>query len=115
MKQLISNKTHFPQFDKILVISLLQRCIVGVTNDNSARRLTYLQYKSFETLRGKEKLLIMSKFSLSHSVSYTFGKNSAIFLKFKIVACGLTLEVFHFGSTSTWHFPLPPVTSPFPA
>ena len=39
MKQLNSNKTHFPRFDKILVIMPLQRCMVWVTNDNSAQKL----------------------------------------------------------------------------
>ena len=39
MKQLNSNKRRFPRFDKILVISPLQRCMVRVMNDNSAQRL----------------------------------------------------------------------------
>ena len=42
-----------------------------------------------ETLWEKEKLLIMSNFSFSHSVFYWFGEVSAIFIKFKIVSCKL--------------------------
>ena len=45
-----------------------------------------VQYKSFENTVGN--------FFFSHSVSYPFGKLSAIFIKFKIVIC----KVFQFGS-----------------
>ena len=45
-----------------------------------------------KTLRQKEKFLIMSKFSLSHSVFYLFREFCAIFIKFKIVVCKLNLE-----------------------
>ena len=41
----------------------------------------------------KEKLLITSNFSFSHSVFYLFGELSAIFVKFEIVVC----KLFHFG------------------
>ena len=41
----------------------------------------------------KEKLLITSNFSFSHSVFYLFGKLSAIFIRFKIVVC----KLFQFG------------------
>ena len=40
-----------------------------------------------------EKLLVMSNFSISHSVFYWFGKISAIFIMFKIVVC----KHFEFG------------------
>ena len=46
-----------------------------------------------KTLREKEKLLITSNFSFSHSVFYPFGKLSAIFIKLKIVVC----KPFEFG------------------
>ena len=46
-----------------------------------------------KTLWKKEKLLIMSKFSITHSVFYPFRELSAIFIKFKIVVCRL----FQFG------------------
>ena len=41
----------------------------------------------------KEKLLITSNFSFSHSVFYPFGELSNIFIKFKIVVC----KLFQFG------------------
>ena len=41
----------------------------------------------------KEKLLVTSNFSFSHSVFYPFRENSGIFVKFKIVVCRL----FQFG------------------
>ena len=40
-----------------------------------------------KTLREKEKSLVTSNFSFSHSVFYPFGKFSAIFIKLKIVVC----------------------------
>ena len=42
-----------------------------------------------KTLWEKEKLLVMSNFSFSHSVFYLFRELSAIFIKFKIVVCNL--------------------------
>ena len=41
----------------------------------------------------KEKLLVTSNFSFSHSVFFPFWKLSAIFIKFKIVVC----KLFQFG------------------
>ena len=38
-----------------------------------------------KTLREKEKLLVTSNFSFSHSVFYPIGQLTTIFLKFKIV------------------------------
>ena len=46
-----------------------------------------------KTLREKEKLLVTSNFSFSHSVFYQFRELSAIFIKFRIVVCRL----FQFG------------------
>ena len=40
-----------------------------------------------KTLWEKEKLLVTSNFSFSHSVFYSSGKLSAIFIKLKIVVC----------------------------
>ena len=42
----------------------------------------------------KEKLLVTSNFSFSHSVFYMFGELSAIFVKFEIVVC----KFFQFGT-----------------
>ena len=41
----------------------------------------------FKTLWEKEKLLVMSNFSFSHSVFYHLGSLSIIFIKFEIVVC----------------------------
>ena len=46
-----------------------------------------------KTLWEKEKLLITSNFSFSHSVFYPFGELPSIFIKFKIVVC----KLFQFG------------------
>ena len=46
-----------------------------------------------KTLWEKEKLLVMSNFSFSHSIFYSFGELSAIFIKFEIVVC----KLFHLG------------------
>ena len=55
---------------------------------------TCLQYKSFENTAGeKEKLLITSNFSFSHSVFYPFWELFAIFIKFEIIVC----KLFQFG------------------
>ena len=42
-----------------------------------------------KTLWEKEKLLVTSTFSFSHSVFYPFGQLSAIIIKLKIVVCKL--------------------------
>ena len=47
-----------------------------------------------KTLWEKEKLLIPSNFSFSHSVFYPFGKLPAIFIEFEIIVC----KLFQFGS-----------------
>ena len=46
-----------------------------------------------KTLWEKEKLLVTNNFSFSHSVFYTFGKLSAIFINFEIVV----YKFFQFG------------------
>ena len=46
-----------------------------------------------KTLWEKEKLLVTSNFSFSHSVFYPFGELSTIFIKFEIVIC----KLFQFG------------------
>ena len=46
-----------------------------------------------KTLWEKEKLLVTSNFSFSHSVFYLFGQLSFIFFKFQIVVC----KLFQFG------------------
>ena len=47
-----------------------------------------------KTLWEKEKLLVRSNFSFSHSVFYPFGELSSNTIKFKIIVC----KLFQFGS-----------------
>ena len=62
---------------------------------------TCLQYKSLEITvgkgdiarYGKEKLLVTSNISFSHSLFYPFGDLSAFFIKLKIFVC----KLFQFG------------------
>ena len=50
-----------------------------------------------KTLWEKEKLLVTSNFSFSHSVFYPFGELFAIFIKCEIAVC----KLFHFGRVLT--------------
>ena len=60
---------------------------------NKPRFLRVCRTKVLKTLWGKEKLLVTSNFSFSHSVFYPIRELSAIYIKFKIVVCLL----FQFG------------------
>ena len=53
-----------------------------------------LQYKSFWKHWEKEKLLVTSNFSFSHSVFYLSGELPDVFINFKIVDC----KFFELGS-----------------
>ena len=53
-----------------------------------------------KTLWEKEKLLVTSNFSFSHSVFYTFWELSAIFIKLKIFIC----KLFQFGRVQNMSF-----------
>ena len=53
-----------------------------------------------KTLWEKEKLLVTSNFSFSHSVFYQFGELSAIFIKLVIVIC----ELFQFRRVENLSF-----------
>ena len=46
-----------------------------------------------KTLWEKEKLLVTSNFSFSHSAFYPVGKLSTIFIEFEIVVCNL-IQIF---------------------
>ena len=56
---------------------------------NKPRFSRVCNYSLWKTPREKEKLLVRSNFSFSHSVFYPFGELSAIFIKLKIVVCKL--------------------------
>ena len=51
--------------------------------------LRFCSTSLLKTLWEKEKLLVTSNFSISHSFFYPLGKFSAIFIKFEIVVCKL--------------------------
>ena len=53
-----------------------------------------------KTLWEKEKLLVMSNFSFSHTVFYPFGGLSTIFIKYDIVVC----KLFQFGRVEKLSF-----------
>ena len=53
-----------------------------------------------KTLWEKEKLLVTSNFSFSHSVFYPLGELCAIFIKFEIVVC----KYFQFGRVQNCRF-----------
>ena len=53
-----------------------------------------------KTLWEKEKLLVTSNFSFSHSVFYPFRELFTIFINFKIVIC----KLFHFGRVQNLSF-----------
>ena len=51
--------------------------------------LRFCSKSPLKTLWEKEKLLVTSNFSFSHSVVYLLGELPAIFIKFEIVVCRL--------------------------
>ena len=65
-----------------------QDCVVK-GNPNKPWFLRVCYTSLLKTLWEKEKLLVMSNFSFSHSVFYPFGELSAILVKFIIVVYNL--------------------------
>ena len=89
MKQLNRKKTRFCRFDKILVIDPLQRCMVRVTNDNSAGRLSKYMYKvACAVPRKTEKHLMTGKHRKTPETAEKRRKTQTFHTKLKI----LTLE-----------------------
>ena len=78
----------FPQFFQ-------KACFSGVFNPlpNKPWFLRVWRASLLKTLREKEKLLVTSNFSFSHSVFYPFWELSVTFMKFEIVVC----KLFQFG------------------
>ena len=62
--------------------------------------LRFFSTSLLKTLWKKEKLLVTSNFSFSHSVFHPFGELSAFFIIFKIVVCIL----FQFGRVQILSF-----------
>ena len=82
---------HFPLFlhfsDNYLNSTILNLMSIPLPHNETFWRL--LETSLLKTLWEKEKLLIMSNFSFTHSVFYQFRELSAIYIKFKIVVCKL--------------------------
>ena len=74
---------------------------------NKPRFLRVCSASLMKTQLEKEKLLVTSNFSFSHSVFYPLGELSAIFIEYEIVVCKLfqfgKVENLSFGKGSTFH------------
>ena len=68
--------------------------VKGLPFPNQALVFCVCSKSLLKMLLEKEKMLVMSNFSFSHSVFYPFGELCAIFIKFKIVIC----KLYQFGS-----------------
>ena len=84
---------HFLVFPKMF--GSLKICLRFVNpSQNKPWFLRVCSISLLKALWEKEKLLIMSNFSrFPHSVFYSFGELSAIFISFEIVVC----KLFEFG------------------
>ena len=77
----------------LIVLYIFKNFFVINLFPNKPKFLPVCSTNLLKTLRKKEKLLVMSNFSFSHSVFYPFEKLSAIFIQFEIVVC----KLFQFG------------------
>ena len=81
-----------PLFQKSPVAGKLKIWIVWYRFNHFPNKPWFLRVCStslLKTLWEKEKLLVTSNFSFSHSVFHPFRKLSAIFIEFEIVVCKL--------------------------
>ena len=81
----------FVYLGSVVSYKLLQRCSNPLPNKPWFLRVC--STGPLKTLWEKEKLLVMSNFSFSHSVFCLFGELSVLFIKSKIVVC----KLFQFG------------------
>ena len=70
---------------RLIWVNIVYKCINSFRN--KPWFLLVCSTSLFKTLREKEKLLVTSNFSFSHSVFNRFGELSAIFKKFESVIC----------------------------
>ena len=66
-----------------------KHCTVGNTLPNKPCFLRVCSTSLLKTLWEKDKLLVTSNLSFSHSVFYPFGIHSAVFIKSDIDVCKL--------------------------
>ena len=95
MTQLVFGYTIIILFSKLLDIETIWR-----TRLRMFLTLSQTSHVFLKTLWEKEKLLVTSNFSFSHSVLYPFGKLSIIVVKFEIVVC----KSFQFGKVLNLSF-----------
>ena len=81
------------QVNSLVQLSLDYSAIVVNEGVVTLSQTSHGFHMSFEKTVGKEKLLITSNFSFSHSVFDLFGEISAIFMELEIVVC----KLFQFG------------------
>ena len=96
---------HYSFIHSFIIAAILNLVSAGASNLDKAKVCMFNPFPNkplflcvcstslLKTLWKKKKLLIMSKFSFSHSVFDLFRELSAIFNKFEIVICNL----FKFG------------------
>ena len=77
-----------------MTITNINSCILSLF-PNKPWYLRVCRTSLLKTLWEKEKLLVTSNFSFSHSVSYPFGELCVIFIKFKIIVN----KPFQFGGS----------------
>ena len=88
-----NSKFVFARIMRLFGLKILSETRVFFDTPNITKHI-YLDITSLlKTLWEKEKSLITSNFSFSHSVFYSFGELSAIFIKLKIFIC----KLFEFG------------------
>ena len=90
---LISTSAMHRIFDNFKIMSFVQDLIVNPF-PNKPWILRVCSTGLLKTMWEKEKLLVTSNFSFSHSVFHLFGEFSAIIVKFDIAVC----KVFQFGT-----------------
>ena len=85
------NNKKYSNFESIVVKNIVWNDFNPSPNKPCFLRVCSISL--LKTLREKEKLLVASNFSFSHSVFYLFGELSAILKKYEIVVC----KLFQFG------------------
>ena len=99
---------HFQRFDYCIVLVLHLDMILTLYHTistfnpfpNKPWFLRVCSRSLLKTLWEKEKLLVTSIFSFSHTVFYPFGGLSTIFIKYDIVVC----KLFQFGRVEKLSF-----------
>ena len=90
VKDIVGNEDlHFLLLNTVFLTASYCRVVNPVPNKPWFLRVSSKSLQ--KTLLEKEKLLVTSNFSFFHSVFYPLGELPAIFSKFKIVICRLSV------------------------